>query len=226
MNRPNLRLIPEFNGSPMCPSVVKVKEPAMIMPLRLLKGAYAMYQQLGDEADQEEKACPVCSLGNRLISWLEMIHWTTAQSRWNGWRIPSWFKTIISIFWQHKWSHHGTRAFLAGLPEGISQLLQTSSKLNELGIDQLLAWAQCILKDNVLKPQGNSKCYRCSGPNHFLRNCQSRSNTVEQLIKEQGDDRVVISVWTGPYIMKLFGKWVQGQGIVATVDPSRSSTAA
>ena len=62
-----LRLIREFDCSPTGPFVVKffekaervcklcrIKEPSMVIPLRLTKGAYAVYQQLGDDADLEE----------------------------------------------------------------------------------------------------------------------------------------------------------------------------
>ena len=67
MDRFDLKLIPEFDSSPTGPSVVewfkkaecvyrlcKIKEPALIIPLRLTKGAYAVYQQLGDDAGLEE----------------------------------------------------------------------------------------------------------------------------------------------------------------------------
>ena len=67
MDRFNLKLILEFDGSPTGPSVVewfekaervcqqcKIKEPALVIPLRLTKGAYTVYQQLGDDAGLEE----------------------------------------------------------------------------------------------------------------------------------------------------------------------------
>lgn len=64
MDRFDIRLIPEFDGSTTRPAVVewiekaekicklcKIKEPATVIPLRLTGGAYAVYQQLGDEPD-------------------------------------------------------------------------------------------------------------------------------------------------------------------------------
>ena len=63
----DLSLILEFDGLPTGPSVVKwfekaewvcklfrIKEPSMVIPLRLTKGAYEIYLQLGDDADLEE----------------------------------------------------------------------------------------------------------------------------------------------------------------------------
>ena len=61
MDKFDIRLIPEFDGSATEPSVVewvekadricklcKIKEPATVILLRLTGGAYAVYQQLGD----------------------------------------------------------------------------------------------------------------------------------------------------------------------------------
>ena len=70
MDKFNLKLIPEFDGSPRDPSVVKwfikakrvcrlfkIKEPSMVNPLSLMNGAYVVYQQLGDDANLEEIKC-------------------------------------------------------------------------------------------------------------------------------------------------------------------------
>ena len=70
MDKFDLSLIPEFDGSPTGPSIVKwfekaervcklfrIKEPSMVITLRLMKGAYAVYQQLGDDADLEKIRC-------------------------------------------------------------------------------------------------------------------------------------------------------------------------
>ncbi len=70
MNKFELRLIPDFDGSPTGLSVIKwfekvervcklckIKEPSMVIPPALTKGAYAVYQQLGDDADLEEIKC-------------------------------------------------------------------------------------------------------------------------------------------------------------------------
>ena len=78
-------------------------------------------------------------------------------------------------------------AFLAGLPDDVSRLLRVSLRLDELGIDELLARAQNILKDTELvaaaaratktlserqhaagdstmpRPWESPKCYRCRG---------------------------------------------------------------
>ena len=66
-------------------------------------------------------------------------------------------------------------AFLTGFPDDASRLLRASSRLNELGLDELLARAWNILKDDTepvfaaleaseLTTEG-PKCYRCGGTN-------------------------------------------------------------
>ena len=70
MDKFELRLIPEFDSSPTGQSIIKwfekaervcqlfkVKEPSMVITLRLTKGAYVVYQQFGDDADLEEIKC-------------------------------------------------------------------------------------------------------------------------------------------------------------------------
>ena len=70
MDKFDLKLIPKFGGSPMGPSVIewfekaewvcrlfKTEEPLMVIPLRLMKGAYVIYQQL---VNLQEIKCALC----------------------------------------------------------------------------------------------------------------------------------------------------------------------
>ena len=92
-------------------------------------------------------------------------------------------------------------AFLAGLPDDVSQLLRASSRLDELGMNKLLAWAWNILKDTeqveaaarttetpserllaagdsaMPRPRESPKCYRCGDVSHYSRDCRSWGNT-------------------------------------------------
>ena len=107
-------------------------------------------------------------------------------------------------------------AFLAGLPDDVSQLQWASSKLDRLGIDELLARVRNILNDTELvaaatkmtetpsetqnvagdsimsRPWENPKCYRCGGPNHYSRDCQSQVNTGGA--NDHGSNCIVIAV--------------------------------
>ena len=75
----------KFDISPTGPSIIewfekakrvcklfRVKEPSMVIPLRLTKGAYAVYQQLGDDADLEEIKCAFGT--DPFIAWKQFVH--------------------------------------------------------------------------------------------------------------------------------------------------------
>ena len=90
-------------------------------------------------------------------------------------------------------------AFLMGLPDDASQILRASLRLNELRRDKLLARAWNILKDDTepvsasveapKPPTEGPRCYRCGGPNHFSRDCRSRSS-----MKDTPDQRAHIRI--------------------------------
>ena len=85
--------------------------------------------------------------------------------------------------------------FLAGPLDDTSRLLRASLRLNELGLDELLARVRNILKDDTepvlaaveapKPPREDPRCYRCGGPNHFSRDCQIQSS-----IKDTPDERI------------------------------------
>ena len=84
-------------------------------------------------------------------------------------------------------------AFVSGLPEGVRQLLRTGSRLEELELDQILARARAVMRDETplgaagmeFRVRGSGtepppaasplRCYVCSGPNHLARDCLAGS---------------------------------------------------
>ena len=79
-------------------------------------------------------------------------------------------------------------AFIAGLPEHAEELLQASSRMEDLDLSHVLAWARTILKNctgvteqasmATQSAQCTSKetdaplrCYKCDGPNHRAIDC-------------------------------------------------------
>ena len=94
MNRLNLKFISEFDSSPTGPSIVewfdkedhvcrmfKVKEgTSNDDPIEIFKkGLCHVLATWGWSGPGKDKVHTVCSFCNRLISCLEMIHWTAAQ---------------------------------------------------------------------------------------------------------------------------------------------------
>ena len=127
----------------------------------------------GQSRPGRNKVYPGSSLWNRLISCLETVHWMTAWPRQNGWHILSWFKIIIGTFLGC--------AFLAGLPDNLSRLLWTPWRLDELGIDQLLARTWSILKDMELLATavGETNIERCEADNPMFSNHEETPNVTD-----------------------------------------------
>ena len=88
MNEFDLKLIPEYDGSPMGPSVVewfekgervcksfKIKEPSMVIQPRLRKGACAVYQQVVNDVDLEEitRALYTAFGTDSFIAWKQFV---------------------------------------------------------------------------------------------------------------------------------------------------------
>ena len=165
------------------------KEPALVIPLRLTKGAYAVYQQLKDDAGLEEiKQALYAAFGADPF---------VARRQFTEWRLEP-CETVdvyladlrkLAVPFGGMTNRILGCAFLAGLPDDASRLLRAPSRLNELGQDELLARARNILKDNtepvsvaVEAPEPlreGPRYYRYDGPNHFSRDCWSRSSTKD-----------------------------------------------
>ena len=148
-----------------------------------------MYQQLEDEAGLEEiKQALYAAFGvDPFVAW----RWFTEQRVELGETVDVYLADLrrLAVLFGGANDRILGCTFLAGLPDDASRLLRASLRLNVLGLDELLARAQNILKDDtelVLaaleapepKTEG-SRCYRCGGPNHFSRDCRSRRSTKD-----------------------------------------------
>ena len=213
MDRFDIRLIPEFDGSPTGPSVVewvekaericklcKIKEPATVISLRLTGVAYAVYQQLGDEPDWDEiKHCLYMAFGtDPFVAWQQFISWRLHLGETVDVYLANLQKLSVPFGVNDKIL---SCAFLVGLPEDISRLLQVLSRIDKLTMDELLTRAQNILKelkpitaaastsraasehygDNVDSLLAGDKhespvFFKCGGgPNHFAKECWSQN---------------------------------------------------
>lgn len=163
MDKFDLKLIPEFDSSPMCPSIVKwfekaelvcrlftVKEPATVIPLRLTKGAYAVYQHLKNDADLEEiKRALYTAFGtDSFIAWKQFV----GRRLEPGETVDVYLADLrkLAVPFGGATDCILECAFLVGLPDNVSRLLRSSLRLDELGIDELLARARNILKDTKM----------------------------------------------------------------------------
>ena len=160
MDRFNIRFIPEFGGSATGPSVVewfekaerickwyKINEPATVIPLRLTGGAYAVYQQLGDEPDWDEiKHSLYTAFGtDPFVAWQQFIYRRLHLRETVDVYLADLRK--LSVPFSGVIDKILSCAFLVGLPEDISRLLWASSRIDELTTAELLARARNILKE-------------------------------------------------------------------------------
>ena len=122
----------------------------MVTSLRLTKGANAVYQQLGDDADLEEiKRALYTAFGtDPFIEWKQFV----GQRLKPGETVDVYLADLmrLAVPFGRAIDHILECAFMAWLPDDISWLLWASTKLDKLGIDKLLTRAQNILKDTEL----------------------------------------------------------------------------
>ena len=90
----------------------KVKEPALVIPLRLTKRAYAVYQQLGDDAGLEEiKLALYAAFGvDPFVAWRRFTEW-----RWDSGCLPGQSKEAGCAVPWHERPHTGMH-FSGGFP--------------------------------------------------------------------------------------------------------------
>lgn len=90
--------------------------------------------------------------------------------------------------------------FVRGLPDRVKRLLRSSSRVDNLTLEELLSRARALMKDEVevgepvvaaaqpariTQPpvstvRADYKCYKCNGLNHFVRDCVQRRQTTRQ----------------------------------------------
>ena len=238
MDRFDLKLIPEFDGSPTGLSVVewfekakricrlcKITGPTLVIPLRLTKGAYAVYQQLGDDTGLEEvKQALYAAFGaDPFVTWRRF----TERRLEPGETVDIYLADLRKLAAPFGGTNDRILGctFLAGLPGDASRLLLAFSRLNELGLDELLARARNILKDDtesvsaaVEAPEPlteGPKCYRCGGPNNFSRDCQSST-------KDTPDQRAQHTLRQAKsHSTELSGKRARGEDAAPVSSPNR-----
>lgn len=83
--------------------------------------------------------------------------------------------------------------FVQGLPDPVKSLLRSSARADDMSLEELLARARAIIKDETaerepvvaaVQPSQTPRssldmgplvtCYECNGPNHFARDCMKR----------------------------------------------------
>ena len=208
----DLKLIPEFDGSgtqsvvewleklELVCALRKIKDVASVLPLRLTRGAFAVYLQLPEKdrtsTDRIKEALKAVFVVDPYEAYEQFISRKLRPNEAPDVYLAE-LRRLASLF-------GGTTdkalacAFVAGLPDNIRQLLRAGSRMEELTLDQILARARAVLRDDgpllgtsaasfgVITQPGSvvcataaesRRCYACGGINHLAKDCLARQIT-------------------------------------------------
>ncbi|KFD58958.1 hypothetical protein M513_00121 [Trichuris suis] len=216
----DVRLIPEFDGSheqsimewlekvELVCKLRGVKDVASVIPLRLTGGAFAVYLQLPDDdrksVEKVKQALLSAFAGDPFVAYDQFV-----SRRLGSTESPDLFlaelrrlASLCDIVSEKALAC----AFVAGLPEGVRQLLRAGSRMEELSLAQMLARARAILTDECpatvrdaclsARQSGPTartavrglRCYACGGRNHFARDCLARRQSSSVSNRNGGQD--------------------------------------
>uniref|UniRef100_A0A5S6QI30 CCHC-type domain-containing protein n=1 Tax=Trichuris muris TaxID=70415 RepID=A0A5S6QI30_TRIMR len=206
----DVRLISEFDGlhgqsimewlekvELVC-KLCGVKDVASVIPLRLTGGAFAAYLQLPDDdrksVEKVKQALLSAFAVDPFVAYDQFV-----SRRLGDTESPDVFlaelrrlASLCDIASEKTLAC----AFVAGLPEGIRQLLRAGSRMEDFNLAQILGRARALLTGERPAAVGDAcfgarqsgpteqtavpglRCYACGGPNHFARDCLvSRQNS-------------------------------------------------
>ena len=168
----------------------RVKNIECVVPMRLLGGMYAVYQQLS-----EEKRADFACIKDVLYTAFA-LNPVMAYKQFAACHLRPGEMVDIFLAELHKLvTQFGSRkerglvcAFITGLPEHVEKLLQATTRVDDLLMSEILACAQAILKDSFTgtglaaaaaqllgcqkkETTGPRRCYICQGPNHMAQDC-------------------------------------------------------
>lgn len=162
---------------------------ASVIPLRLTRGAFAVYLQLTDMDRKSTEKVKEALVSAFAIDPFMAYEQFAARKLRNG-ESPDVFlaelRRLASLF--GGMSDKGlASAFMAGLPENVRQLLRAGSRMESLDLSQILTRARAVIKDDCSSGsldaclgavsesgaalQQSQHCYESNGLNHFARDC-------------------------------------------------------
>ena len=192
----DLRLIPEFDGvsQPVCEWLEKVelvcqlrgiKGLHVVVPLRLTGGAFAVYQQLGEDEkkkyDDIKKALTSAFASDRYEAYDQFERRRLRPGETVDVFVSE-LRRLAGLFGGMP-DDSLACAFVAKLPESARRALRAGTRIEDMTLSQLIGRARAVLSDeetnNVAAAAGTRtvalpatvKCYSCGQTNHIARDC-------------------------------------------------------
>ena len=173
----DLKLIPEFDGSSghsvaewleklelVC-KLRKISDVASVIPLRLTGGAFAVYLQMTEEdrrsTDKVKAALLAAFAVDQYVAYEQFISRKLRSGETPDDVYLAKLRRFASLFGGMS-DKALACAFVTGLPEGARQLLRDGSRLEGLDLDQILARARAVLKDEGTVGSLSEACFGAS----------------------------------------------------------------
>ncbi|XP_069972249.1 uncharacterized protein [Penaeus vannamei] len=167
-----MKLISEFNGSGK-QSVVEwleklelvcklrgIADVASVVPLRLTDGAFAVYLQLSRSERKTASKVKKTLLAAFAVDFC-VVYEQFVNRRLRKGESPDVYlaelRCLASLFGGVSGQAMAC-VFVAGLPEDVYQFLRAGSRREALKLDQILSWAQTVLKDDGV-PSRSEACF-------------------------------------------------------------------
>ena len=203
----DVRLIPEFDGSShnvqewidKLELVCKLRgfvNLQNILPLRLVRGAFAVYQQLSSDDQRQYNKIKEALISAFAIDRFCAYEQFVARKLGDGESVDVYLadlRRLAALFGGI--SDTGLAcAFVAGLPDTARSILRAGSRMESMNISQILDRARAVLVDDgsssgsgvaavsvsrSTRPTGQPEvstptCHNCGQLNHYARDCMAR----------------------------------------------------
>ena len=154
-----VKLIPEYTGEGSVSEWVEklelvcglygVQDIASVLPLRLSGGAFAVYQQLPDakkkKADEIKKALVLAFAVDEYAAYEKFVSRRLGEGESPDVYLAE-LRLLADLFGGVP-DQALACAFVAGLPDGVRQLLRAGAQMEKLKLAQILTRARAVLKD-------------------------------------------------------------------------------
>ena len=208
----DLKLISEYDGTgsvvewldktELVCKIRKIDDLALVIPLRLTKGAFAVYQQLSDTEKQSADSIKSALKAAFAVDAFSAYEQFVSRRLLPGESCDVFLAELRRLGQLFGGVSDKTLccAFVAGLPDNVRHILRAGARLDSMTIQKVLIRARAVMTDEnsgvvaagfsrgaresrfSARESRNTvkKCHICSSTEHFMNRCPERSNSNSQ----------------------------------------------